>query len=114
MVLSVMAHAAAHAGRRRNAGSGTASMALARRGIGTGSMAPARSGIATGSIGTGSIATSGAAPAAPVVAAAAATTAAMRQGDLAGRQMTAKQCDRGSGQRRTNDRASHEPLQSLW
>jgi hypothetical protein len=115
MVLSVMTHAAAHAGRRRNAGSGTASMALARRGIGTGSMAPARSGIATGSIGTGSIATSGAAPAAPVVAAAAATAAtAMRQGDLAGRQMTAKQCDRGSGQRRTNDRASHEPLQSLW
>ena len=114
MVLSVMAHAAAYAGRGRNARSGTSSMASARSGVGTGSMAPARSGIATGSIGTGSIATSGAAPAAPAAAAATAASAAMRQGDLAGRQMTAKQCDRGSGQRRTNDRASHEPLQSLW
>jgi hypothetical protein len=44
----------------------------------------------------------------------AAATAIIREGDLAGRQMSAKQCDGGSTQRRANERGNHEPLQPLW
>jgi hypothetical protein len=128
-MLSHMAHAAAHAGRRRNAGSsgtGTATMAPALGGIGTGGVAAARGSIGTagvtparGSTATtrGTIATTGMAPAtatATATAMATATaTAIIRDGDLAGRQMSANQCDRSSGQRRTNHRGNHEPLQPL-
>jgi hypothetical protein len=97
-----MIHAAVMVGRRRNSGTGTASMARAPGSIATdaaGSMA----------------ATTAAATAMATTAATAATAAtAMCKGDLAGRQMTAKQCDGSSGQRRTNDRRYYEPLQSLW
>jgi hypothetical protein len=93
-------------------------MALARSRIGTTSMAPAPGSIATSSVAAarGSIGTGGVAP--PVAAAAAATvsaaTAIICQRDVAGHQMTVDQCDRGSGQRRTNDRGSHEPPQPVW
>jgi hypothetical protein len=80
---------------------GGTSMAAARGGIATAGVAPAR----------GSIATAGATPA--TAAAVAAATAIICEGDLAGRQMTTKQCDGRSGQRRTNDRGNHEPLQPL-
>jgi hypothetical protein len=67
---------------------------------------------APGRIGTGiGIATAGVAAA---VAAATVAAAIICEGDIAGRQMSAKQCDGGGGQRRTNDRGSREPLQPLW
>ena len=100
-----MTHAAAMVGRRRNSGTGT----------GTASVARAPGSIATGAAGSTVAATTAAAMATTTTAAAATTTTtAMCKGDLAGRQMTAKQCDGGSGQRRTNDRRYYEPLQSLW
>jgi hypothetical protein len=95
-----MTHAAAMVGCRRNSGTGT----------GTASVARAPGSIATGAAGSTVAATTAAA----MATTAATTTTAMCKGDLAGRQMTAKQCDGGSGQRRTNDRRYYEPLQSLW
>jgi hypothetical protein len=97
-----MAHAAVMVARRRNSGTGTASMARAPGSIATdaaGSMATTATAMAT---------------TATAMATTAATATAMCKGDLAGRQMTAKQCDGGSGQRRTNDCRYYEPLQSLW
>jgi hypothetical protein len=99
-----MAHATDVVGRRRNSSSrtGTAGMAPTPGGIG---LAPAR-----GSIGTGA-----AASAVATTAATATTTATtMCDGDVAGRQMPATQCDGASGQCRTNDRGYYEPLQPLW
>ena len=94
-------------------GIGTGGVAAARGSIGTAGVTPARGSTATT---RGTIATTGMAPAtATATATAMATaTAIIRGGDLAGRQMSANQCDRGSGQRRTNHRGNHEPLQSLW
>ena len=96
-------------------GIGTGGVAAARGSIGTAGVTPARGSTATT---RGTIATTGMAPAtatATATATAMATaTAIIRDGDLAGRQMSANQCDRGSGQRRTNHRGNHEPLQSLW
>ncbi len=104
--VSPMTHAAAMVGCRRNSGTGT----------GTASVARAPGSIATGAAGSTVAATTAAAMAttATAMATTAATATAMCKGDLAGRQMTAKQCDGGSGQRRTNDRRYYEPLQSLW
>jgi|HubBroStandDraft_1064217.scaffolds.fasta_scaffold38649_2 hypothetical protein len=97
-MLSRVAHAAAHAGCRRNASSGTANVAAARGSIATGGVASAR-----GSIGTRRVA--------PAVAAAvSAATAIVCEGDLAGRQMAVDQRDGCSGQRRTNNHGNHEPL----
>jgi hypothetical protein len=64
---------------------------------------------ALGSIGTGVAAPTVAATTATAVAATA--TAAICEGDVAGRQMTAKQRDGGSGQRHTNDRGNDGQLQ---
>jgi hypothetical protein len=89
-----MTHAVAMVGRRRNSGTSTASMARA-----------------PGSIATGA---AGSTVAATTTAMATTAVAAMCKGNVAGRQMTAKQCDGGSGQRRTNDRRYYEPRQSLW
>ena len=85
-MLSRVAHAAAHAGCRRNASSGTANVAAARGSIGTRRVAPA------------------------VAAAVSAATAIVCEGDLAGRQMAVDQRDGCSGQRRTNNHGNHEPL----
>jgi hypothetical protein len=84
-----MSQAAARAGRRRNASSGTASMAPARGSVGTGGVAPARGTIGTGGIAParGGIATAGVAPATAVSAA----TAIICEGDLAGRQIATRQ-----------------------
>jgi hypothetical protein len=91
-----MTHAVAMVGRRRNSGTGTASMARA-----------------PGSIASGAAGPTVAATASATTAMATTAAIAMRKGDLAGRQMTAEQCDGGSGQRRTNDRRYYEPRQSL-
>jgi hypothetical protein len=92
-------------------GIGTGGVAAARGSIGTAGVTPARGSTATT---RGTIATTGMAPATATATAMATATAIIRDGDLAGRQMSANQCDRGSGQRRTNHRGNHEPLQSLW
>lgn len=99
-----MAHAAGHAGRRRNASSGT----------GNAGMTPARGSTGTAGVASAAAPARGLAPTTAPAPAVAPATAVICEGDLAGRQMPVNQCDGGSGQRRTNDRRSHEPLQSLW
>jgi hypothetical protein len=102
MPVSHMTRAAGHSGGRRssNSGTGTASMAPAFGSIGTGVAAPTVAATTASTTAT--------------TATAVAATAAICEGDVAGRQMTAKQCDGGSGQRRTNGRGNGEQLQPPW